>query len=289
MDIGRVPRQGRHVRHAGIHIRGPHGVSHGFVLLHHGFVRLAVLVAAGSVSALVEEELGLIQVFPVARHEIEPCQGHLRNLMAGYPHQLPLARPDLAAHAVGIPDGDVQEVAFARGLVVGDGPLHHVPQVVELMAQFLHLLPPLAPGPLVRVLGVHRAGSIEVTVRLLGRGHDFQHAVDIGFQLLVGIGLQQVARPLDGLVHVRIVERQASHLVALARMGGLDEVLIPSRLLALAERQRYRHLTAGLQPLSPETVGHPHGSERDGRERIAVGQVLSLHIPHRGKEANRCQ
>ena len=74
-------------------------------------------------AALVEEELRLVQVLAVARHDIEFGQGHFGYLMAGHTYQLPLLRTDFTAHAVGITDGNIQKVPFSRGLVMRDGTL----------------------------------------------------------------------------------------------------------------------------------------------------------------------
>ena len=212
--------------------------------------------------AFVQEKLGFIQIFLVSCRQVKPCQSHLGNLMSGYAHQLSFVRADFAAHAVGITDGDVQEVALPCGLVMCHGAFHHVAKVVELMAQFLHFLPTFSTCPFVGVAGIHRAGGVEVTVRLLRGGHKLQHAVDIRLQLLVGVSLQQITCPFDGLIHVRVVKRQASHFVFLAGMGRFDEVLITPGLLAFAESQRDCHFSARLEPLPPKPVGHLHRSER---------------------------
>ena len=56
------------------------------------------------------------------------------------------------------------------------------------------------------IVGILRAGGIEVAVRLLCRSDDVDHAVDIVLQFLVGVGLQDVGSTLDGLVGVGVVE-----------------------------------------------------------------------------------
>ena len=54
--------------------------------------------------------------------------------MSGDTNLLPFACTDFTAYAVGISDGDIEEVLLSGGLVVGDGAFHHVSQVVELVA-----------------------------------------------------------------------------------------------------------------------------------------------------------
>ena len=264
-------------------------MPYGFVLLHHGLVRLAVSVAPRSMAALVKEELRLVQVLAVARHDIEFGQGHFGYLMAGHTYQLPLLRTDFTTHAVGITDGNIQKVPFSRGLVMRNGTLHHVTEVIKLVAQVLYFFPTLAARPFVRMLGIHRAARVQVAIRLLRCRHNDQHAVDIRFQFLVRIGLQQIACAFYRLVHVRIVERKTFHLVIFAWMSRFDKVFIPAGLFAFTEGQRNRNLTTRLQALSPKGIRHLDGRERYGRIRITVAHVLRLHVPCHGEHTNGSQ
>ena len=59
--------------------------------------------------------------------------------MPGNSRHLALAVPDLTAHAVGIAYGYVEEVALAGGLPMGHGPVDHVAEIVELVAELLDL------------------------------------------------------------------------------------------------------------------------------------------------------
>ena len=289
MDVSRIAREGCHIGHPGIHVSGPHGMSHGLILLHHGLVRLAVSVSPRSVAALVEEELRLVQILAVARHNIEFGQGHFGNLMAGHKNLLPFPRADFTTHAVGITDGNIQKVPFSRGLVMRDGTLHHVTEVIKLVAQILHFFPTPASRPGVRMFGVHRAARIQIAVRLLCCSHNSQHAVDIRLQLLVRIGLQQIACAFYRLVHVRIVERKTFYLVIFAWMSRFDKVLISAALFTFTEGQRNRNLTTRLQALSPKGIRHLDGRERYGRIRITVARILRLHISPQGKYKNSSQ
>ena len=289
MDVSRIAREGCHIGHPGIHVSGPHGMPHGLILLHHGLVRLAVSVAPRSVAALVEEELRLVQILLVARHDIEFGQGHFGYLMAGHKNLLPFPRADFTTHAVGITDGNIQKVPFSRGLVMRDGTLHHVAEVIKLVAQVLHFFPTSASRPVMRTLGIHRAARVQIAVRLLRCRHNGQHAVDIRLQLLVRIGLQQVACAFYRLVHVRIVERKTFHLVIFARMGRLDKVFISAALFTFTEGQRDGNLTACLQALPPKGIRHLDGRERYGRIRITVGRILRLHASTQGRHENSSQ
>ena len=196
--------------------------------------------------------------------------------MAGHAHQLVGTVANGPADAIGIADGDVKEVLLAGSLIVSHGTFHHVSQVVEFMAQFLHLLPATAAGPVVRMLGVHGACRVEVAVRFLRPLHQQQHAVNVGFQLLVRIGLQDVAGTLYGLVNVGVVEGKATHPDGIGWMCRLDKVIIASRLLALTEGQGYGGRAAGFQPLSPKAVGYLDGSERYRADGVPVCGSLLL-------------
>ena len=71
--------------------------------------------------------------------------------MAGHKNLLPFPRADFTTHAVGITDGNIQKVPFSRGLVMRDGTLHHVAEVIKLVAQVLHFFPTSASLSLIHI------------------------------------------------------------------------------------------------------------------------------------------
>ena len=245
-------------------------------------MRLVVRVVVARLSALVQEELRLVQVLLLARGEVQLREGHLGDLVAGDDAGLAGAGAHFTDHAVRVADGDVQEVALAGGLPVRHGRLHHMAQVIELVAQLLVVHPALVARPLVRMLGVHRPGRVQVAVRLLGLRHDGDDAVDIRLQFLVRIGLEHVGGAFDGLIDVRVVEGVPLHLQPQVHRGvqlprGHLEVLVPALALALGERQRDGDLAGRLQALPPEGIrGHLHAREGDGVDGIAGGRGLRL-------------
>ena len=250
-------------------------MADGLVLLHHRHVGLTVGVhALLPVSAHVDEELRFVEVLAVAGHGVELGEGHLGDLVAGHADLLVRPGPDLAAHAVGELDGDVQEIALPRGPVMGHGAFDQVPEVIELVA-VLDLHPALRTGPAVRMLGVARPRGVQVAVRLLGRCDDDQDAVDVGLQLRIRIGLQEVRSALDGLIDVRVVEgepadAEAEVLVGVHLLRRFFEVAVASGLLALREGEGNGDFAGSLQPLAPERVRDLHGREGDGAEGIVV-------------------
>ena len=120
--------------------------------------------------------------------------------------------------------------------------------------------------------GVHGAGGIEIAVGLLCCGHYIQHAVYVGFQFLVRIGLQQVAGTLNGLIDIGVIKRELGGAVVAAVVsagslghlgGGMLKVGVAVSLLTLAECQRDGYLAALAYAVTPECIGcHLDLSER---------------------------
>ena len=161
---------------------------------------------------------------------------------------------------------------------MGDGSLHHVAEVVQLVT-VLDLGPTLLAGPPVGALRVARPGCIEVAVRLLGSSDYHQDTVYVRVQARVGISLHEIRSSLDGLVHVRIIERQSSDdeteiLLRMELLCRLFEVAVSASLLAFTECERYRDLAGSLESLAPEGVRNLHRRERNGTERIVVGLLV---------------
>ena len=117
------------------HFETPDGVADGFGLFQDRDVRLPVGVHSFlSAAAHIDEEFGFVQIFPVPGHGVELGQGHLGDLMPGHTDLLPLSGTDLAADAVGVSDGDVQEVALTGGAIMGHGALDQMTEVIEFVA-----------------------------------------------------------------------------------------------------------------------------------------------------------
>ena len=191
----------------------------GFRLFHHGFVALRIEVLATSLTTIVEQELGLVEVFLLTSDDIQFGQGHLGNLVTWYDAGLSFLRANLSHYTVGIALGDVEELRRSCGLVMGTGCFDHMTEVIELVTQEVLCLPTLLTTPVVGMLGVDGTGGIEVAVRFLSSTNHVEHTVDIGLQFLVGIGLQHVAGPLDGLVDISIVEGEEHDLRHIPLLG----------------------------------------------------------------------
>ena len=139
-----VAHQRGDVGHARIHIDRADGVPDGFVLFENGFVVLGVFVpepqalacglalGVARVAAGFEEELGELDILFVAGHAIELGEAHFDDLVAG--RRDVLVPAEGIANEVGALEGDIQQRALAGGLVMGDGGLVEVAEVVKLVA-----------------------------------------------------------------------------------------------------------------------------------------------------------
>ena len=248
-------------------------MTYSLVLVDNRFVCLAVVVDDGCLSAIVQEEFCFIQIFLVSCSKIKFCECHFRNLVSGHHASLPLFWSHFTAYAIGILDGDVEKLTASRGLVVGDGRLHHMPQIIELVAEVFFLDPSAVSCPFVRMLWVLCPGGVEISIGLLGSGNDVEHRVDIGFQFLVGECLQNVARPFNGLVGVGIIETVSSHLESLRGVfhvrGGVHKVGVSASLLAFAESKGDGGFAACFKSLSPKRVRrHFYRRERYGSDGV---------------------
>ena len=293
LDVGGVAEQGCHIGHAGIHIAGTNGMSPCLCLFGDGLVALRVDVMDGGLAAVVEEELGLVEIAAVAGEHIESRQRHLGYLMSGHHAGLSGVGAHFLYHALSIALGDVEELVRPCGLVVCAGGVDHVPQIVELVAQHFLLHPTAVAGPMMGLLRVDGAGGIQIAVGLLGGSHHIKHAVDIVLQLLVGIGLQYIAGAFYRLVDIGVVERESherAHVVGIAGMGGLDEILVASFTLALTEGKRDGHFAGGLDALPQKGVLiHLHGRERN--LRVGIARSLCFGMLSKGQKSgaqNEC-
>ena len=70
MYIRSITRQRRNIGHAGIHISRPDSMSDRLILLDNRFVGLTVFVFSGSITALIQKEFGLIEVFLITDYQI---------------------------------------------------------------------------------------------------------------------------------------------------------------------------------------------------------------------------
>ena len=156
-------------------------MTHGLALLDDGQVILhiagIIVVAIGAAAvvgaaALIQEELGKVEIARLAGDLVELDQPNLDFLVAG--HIMAFAGAKDGVNQVGVLDRDVQHRALARGAIVGDRRFIEMADVVQLVvdaqmrpARFaLAVGGQLIGGPI--AFG-DRAGRVEIAVRLLRR------------------------------------------------------------------------------------------------------------------------
>jgi hypothetical protein len=253
VDVTLVAGDGGDVRHAAIKVHRADGVPDDLRVLADRGVILAILAverAAVGVAALLDEELGQLQVALLAGEVVELDQGQLDLLVAGGVELL--ARSEGRVDVVDELQRGVEQVALAGRLVVGDGGLDQVAGTVQLV-----------PHTTIRptLLGRRkREIRVEVPVGLLGGDDALDQLIDVGFQLRITLVHQRVGRPLDHLVHVRVVEEVALEL-AVDFAGRLVEIAQPARFVALLETVRQRVFGDDLELGGPEFVGNPDVGE----------------------------
>lgn len=106
--------------------------------------------------------------------------------MSGHESLLLRSIPYGPADTIGILNGNIEKIPFTGGLIVGNGTLDHMPQVIELVAQIFHSHPTLLPCPVMRMFRIHRTGGIQISVRFLGSGYNSENTIDVFLQPLVG-------------------------------------------------------------------------------------------------------
>src|SRR5207244_10596769 len=111
---------------------------------------------------------------------------------------------------------------------------------------------------------VNGARGVEVPVFLLTGRDLFDEAVDVGFELRVGLNGQGIGCAFDYLVDVGIVERITRRLfvgesLAAKRRARAQEVVQTSGLLVLLEGKRDSNLAIGLDTRRPEGIVKVNG------------------------------
>ena len=229
-------------------------MTYSFILFQYWLVSLAVFIGTAGITTLVQEELGHVEVLLFTSDAIQLSQCHFGNLVTRYTYYLSFTFTNFAAYTVCITDSDIQEVTLAGSLVVSDSTFYHVAEVIEFVAQVFYQFPTLGTCPFVWLLGVHGTAGVQVTVRFLSGSNNYQHAVDVLHQLLVGISLQQIAGPLDGFVNISIIERVSAYHIIITWIGSFYKVFVTSSLFTFTECKRDGYFTACLETLSPESI-----------------------------------
>ena len=109
-------------------------MAHSLVLLKDGLVALRVFLTDVCLATEVEQILCLVQITLLTGESVEACECHLCYLMTQHNSCLTGSGSDLTAYAVGITAGDVEELVTARSLIMCACSVHHVTEIVKLVA-----------------------------------------------------------------------------------------------------------------------------------------------------------
>jgi len=282
-DIFWEAAEGGDVGHARIHVHGPDGVTHGLVLLEHGLVVLHVFFgivdgervaggmffAAEIVTALVEEELGQVEVGVIAGRPEELGEADLDLRVAGEAAAPAGARAECAEEEAGVLFGDGQERALAGGLEMGHGRFVHVADVVEFVAD-AEVRPALGAGAGSRMGGVVRPCRIEIAVRFLGLRDEGDEIVERFLEGGVGVETKCVGDGFHGLVDVGVVESPA-FVGAHHEASGLAEIVDPARFFIHPEGAGNGDRAVRFEARRPEGVGELDLGEGDGADGVVEG------------------
>ena len=298
LHVRAVARERRDVRHAAVEVSGAHRVPHGLALPRHrqmvlvvrprqSHLRLATrhelallgedvrrARAAVRGAAPVEEVLGELQVARLAGRAVELAEGELDLLVSGHGLELRRAGAERPVDEVGRTDRDVEKRPLPRDLMVGDGRLVHVADVVELVAE-VAVAPPRGPHHAVVRLAVllpigeaERAGRVEIAVRLLGLCDQVDQVVQVLLELRVRMRRERVGRTLDDLVDVGVIERDSAERAPVARRRVAE--VRDAGVLALAEVGPHRDEAVRLEARQPEPRRHGDVRHLGGAERIVA-------------------
>ena len=153
-------------------------MTYSLILLQDRFVALAVFVQTMVVTVsieesitshlpcritlttLVEEELGLIEVFSVASGNVKLCQAHLSNLVPRHHTSLTGLITHFSTYTIRILDGNVEEILLACSIIMSHSSFAEMTEIVELMGEVFHPFPALGASPVVRVLRVLCTGGV---------------------------------------------------------------------------------------------------------------------------------
>lgn len=123
-----------------------------------------------------------------------------------------------------------KNVLAARGLIVSHCSLYHMTQIIQLMAEIFLQRPPLVTSPLVGMLGIHRARSVQIAVGFTDGSHDIQHTVYIMCQFGIWICQQKIASALYGLIYIRVIEGITLEYIHITGMSRPLKILVAPSL-----------------------------------------------------------
>ena len=272
INVGLLAGQRRHIGHATVHIDRAHGMANRFSLLDYGqmILHIALIIEVNKrltpiiVTALIQEELGQLQIAFRPRHPIKLDQPQLDLLVAR--HIAQLVRAKGAFDQIGIFDRNIEQATFAGGAIVGDRRFVHMPHIVEFMVDAQ-----VGPAGQPFVVGAqffggaialsNRACSVEITISLLRRANPFDQLIQIGVQCWIRVQMQGKGRAFNDLEDIRVIKKDP-FMVTSHTAGGLIKVSEPAGFVTFLEVVTNRHRAIGFNARRPEGIGNGYARKR---------------------------
>ena len=228
---------GGYVGHSAEKVHGAYGVAFDFRKFRDGncilviaFVKgRAFLVNGFATAPFFKEPIGEVEVFLLSGDVGKLYESEFYFLMSGHP--VPFPGTEDPHHMVGHPYGDIEKLALAGCLVIGDGGFREMACAVHLM--HLRVRPPLVQA---------REGveGVYVAVFELGGSHLVNPLVAFRLECRIPVECQGVSHAFKGLVNIGIIEEDAG-MVSFAA-GCILKVADSSRLvLYLVDANREGH------------------------------------------------
>ncbi len=145
-------------------------------------------------AALVDEELRKVEILLLARHARKLDERELDLLMAAITRDLPFAAPEDRDHVVRKAAHDVEKLALAGRLVIGDGSLDQMAGAIELV-----VVAQIGPAP----VGLHALEpGIEISVLVLQLLVHVDDPVGARLEFRIGAAVERIGDRLDRLAEV---------------------------------------------------------------------------------------
>ena len=272
--VGRVAQQRGDVGHPAQHVGRANRMTDDLPLLNHRHV-VGVLRCRDPLAAppALQDKTREIQIRPRTGDPVQFHQCKFDLLVAGGNIQFP--RPPDRGHKIRALDRHIEQGAFAGRLIMRDGRLVQMADIIKLMTVAVIafqtaavIQPPFRAGDPRRVIGMDGARRVQITVRLL-RGRDLgNQLVQIRIQFRIGRQRETIGCALDHFVDIRIVKRRPAELAG-HQAAGFRKVVDASGLFAFFERIPDGHGMIGLEPVPPEP-----GPQLDRRERQRPHRII---------------
>ena len=216
-------------------------------------------------STPLEQIAGEIQIAAVAGGAVQLDQRHFEFRMPR--KRGPLPRAEVLHHIIGEADAHIEQLAAARGAVIGDGGLDQVAHAVKLVraVHFGEALGRALAGP----VGVQIAAGFLRIVDDAGEAVELRAKLCLTWGLIAG--LQHERHGFHPFVDIRVgVERTAPRNVFLALQA--QEVIDHAVLLQFREQRGDALLHVDGAARAPEALAHFHRVDGHGVQP-GVGRV----------------